>query len=94
MTTTRIILVKRVNQSIVGSLSTKPHALNALNIELLNSLCDTLRTNAKAQIIVPEGAGDRLFCVGEDFEQTLALKTGFAEELRLSLQKLQGLTGL
>jgi enoyl-CoA hydratase/carnithine racemase len=86
--------VKRVNQSIVRITLNRPHAPNALNVELLNSLCDTLRANAKAQIIVLEGAGDRSFCAGEDLKQTLALKTGSAEELRLSFEKLQDLKGL
>jgi len=70
MTTTPTILVKCVNQSIVKFTLNRPQALNALNVELLNSLCDTLRANTKAQIIVLEGASDRLFCAGEDLKQT------------------------
>jgi enoyl-CoA hydratase/carnithine racemase len=65
----------------------QPHALNALNIELLNSLCDALRGNAKARVIVLEGAGDQSFCAREELKLTLAPKIGSAEELRLSFEE-------
>jgi enoyl-CoA hydratase/carnithine racemase len=58
----------------------RPQALNTLNVELLNSLCDALRENAKEQVIVLEGASDRSFCAGEDLKQALAPKADSAEE--------------
>jgi crotonobetaine/carnitine-CoA ligase len=88
------VLVKQISPAIVKITLNRPQALNALNIDLLTSLCDALRSNAKARIIILEGAGDRSFCAGEDLKQTLAPKTGSAEELRHAFQKLQDLTRL
>ncbi len=92
--TSPAVLVERVNQSIVKITLNRPHALSALNVELLNNLCDKLREHAKAQVIVLEGACDKSFCAGEGLKQTLAPKTGSAEELQLSFEKLQDLTRL
>ena len=88
------VLVDRVSPAIVKITLNRPQALNALNVDLLTSLCDALRASARAQIIILEGSGDRSFCTGEDLKQTLAPKTGSAEELRIAFSKLQDLTRL
>ena len=90
----RAVLVDQISPAIVKITLNRPQALNALNDDLLSSLCNALQANAKAQIIILEGAGDRSFCAGEDLKQTLAPKTGSAEELRTSFEKLQDLTRL
>lgn len=89
-----VVLVEHITTSIVRITLNRPKALNALNVELLESLVATLRQNQNAQIIVLDGAGDRSFCAGEDLKQTLAPKTGSAQELRVSFDLLQDLTRL
>ena len=88
------VLVDHMSPVIAKITLNRPQALNALNVDLLTSLCDALRLNAKAQVIILEGAGDRSFCAGEDLKQTLAPKTGSAQELRSAFEKLQNLTRL
>lgn len=66
-----------------------------MNVDLVQSLVNALRDHqTKARIIILEGAGDRSFCAGEDLKQTLAPKTGSAEELRATLLQIQDLTRL
>jgi acyl-coenzyme A synthetase/AMP-(fatty) acid ligase/enoyl-CoA hydratase/carnithine racemase len=88
------VLIDHITPAIVKITLNRPQALNALNADLLGSLCDALRANARKQIIILEGAGDRSFCAGEDLKQTLAPKTGSAEELRVAFEQLQDLTRL
>ena len=72
----------------------RPRALNALNVPLLSELVNSFRKSQKAKVIILQGAGDRAFCAGEDLKETLAPRTGSAEELRDSFEKLQDLTRL
>jgi crotonobetaine/carnitine-CoA ligase len=72
----------------------RPSALNAINTELLDSFTKALRDHQNARIILIEGAGDRSFCAGEDLKQTLAPRTGSAQELRAAFSKLQDITRL
>jgi len=71
----------------------RPDSLNALNVSLLQGLVDALReVHAKGPVVI-RGAG-RAFCVGEDLKETLAPKTGSAEELRVAFELLQDVTRL
>lgn len=88
------VLVEHPSPGIVKLVLNRPEALNALNTALLNGLADALRANAGARVIILEGAGERSFCAGEDLKQTLAPKTGTAEELREAFNTLQDLTRL
>jgi enoyl-CoA hydratase/carnithine racemase len=71
----------------------RPHVLNAMNVDLLNSLCGALREAADARAVLIQGAG-RAFCAGEDLKETLAPETGTPEELRVALELLQEITRL
>ena len=71
----------------------RPEALNALNVDMLEELIDGLRAARDCGAIVIEGEG-RAFCVGEDLKESLAPRTGGAEELRTSLEMLQEITRL
>lgn len=71
----------------------RPHALNALNVDLLVGLTDALREVHGGGPVVVRGAG-RAFCVGEDLKETLAPRTGTAEELRTAFELLQDVTRL
>lgn len=71
----------------------RPAALNALNVELLSGLVDALKATQDSGPVVIRGAG-RAFCVGEDLKQTLAPRTGSAEELRTAFELLQDITRL
>lgn len=88
------VLVEHPASGIVRIILNRPKALNALNVDLLDSLVRALRENAQARIIVLEGAGERSFCAGEDLKQTLAPVTGTPQELREAFHKLQDLTRL
>lgn len=88
------IPVERVSSNIVKIILNRPKALNSINVALLDDLVEALRENANARIIILEGSGDRSFCAGEDLKQTLAPKTGSAQELRDAFYKLQDITRL
>ncbi|KAK2740624.1 hypothetical protein FQN57_005993 [Myotisia sp. PD_48] len=88
------VLVSYPTKNIVKITLNRPQALNAINFDLLNDLTSALRKHAQAHVIILEGAGDRSFCAGEDLKQTLAPKTGSAEELRIAFNKLQDITRL
>ncbi|WP_455902113.1 enoyl-CoA hydratase/isomerase family protein [Rhodococcus gordoniae] len=86
------VLVEHVGDVAVLTLN-RPQALNALNTELLDDLVGALRSAQSAGAIVVQGAG-RAFCAGEDLKETLAPRTGTAEELRVAFRQLQDLTRL
>ncbi|MGW5075984.1 enoyl-CoA hydratase/isomerase family protein [Rhodococcus sp. NPDC004095] len=86
------VLVEHVGDVAVLTLN-RPHALNALNTGLLTNFVGALRAVQDAGAIVVQGAG-RAFCAGEDLNETLAPKTGSAEELRVAFHQLQDLTRL
>lgn len=89
------ILVSYPHPQVARICLNRPKALNALNVDLLISLVETLRAaQNRARVIILEGAGEKAFCAGEDLKQTLAPKTGSAEELRVSFNYLQDLTRL
>ncbi|GAM40972.1 coenzyme A synthetase [Talaromyces pinophilus] len=88
------ILVSHPAAGIVRITLNRPKALNAISVDLLDGLTASLREHRSARVIILEGAGDRSFCAGEDLKQTLAPKTGSAEELREAFQKLQDVTRL
>lgn len=94
MTADAPVLVERPSSSIVKVVLNRPKALNAISIDLLDEVVSALRQNANARIIILEGAGERSFCAGEDLKQTLAPKTGTAQELREAFRKLQDITRL
>jgi 2-(1,2-epoxy-1,2-dihydrophenyl)acetyl-CoA isomerase len=71
----------------------RPHVLNAINVDLLVSLCAALRQAEGQRALLIQGAG-RAFCVGEDLKETLAPRTGTPEELRVALELLQETTRL
>ncbi len=71
----------------------RPHALNALNVDMLASLVAAIEDSRDAAAVVIYGEG-RAFCVGEDLRETLAPRTGASDELRGSFDKLQQLTRL
>ncbi len=69
----------------------RPRSLNAINVALLEQLAAALRECRAAACVVLEGAG-RAFCVGEDLKETLAPRSGGADELRASFELLQEIT--
>jgi enoyl-CoA hydratase/carnithine racemase len=72
----------------------RPEVLNALNVDLLRALVDALRVETlSAGAVVVQGAG-RAFCAGEDLTETLAPRTGSADELRVAFDQLQDITRL
>jgi len=71
----------------------RPETLNAINVELLESLIGAFHEVRGSAAVVLEGEG-RAFCVGEDLKETLAPATGSAEELRRSFELLQETTRL
>ena len=71
----------------------RPHALNAMTVELLTDLVAALRAAGTSRAVVLHGAG-RAFCAGEDLKETLAPRTGQADELRRSFDLLQETTRL
>ncbi|PGH12165.1 hypothetical protein AJ79_04459 [Helicocarpus griseus UAMH5409] len=87
-------IVSHPAPSVVKITLNRPERLNALNNQLLRDLTEALRTYAEAQIIILEGAGDRAFCAGEDLKETLAPRTGSAEELRRAFNLLQDIARL
>ncbi|WP_172652876.1 enoyl-CoA hydratase/isomerase family protein [Rhodococcus opacus] len=86
------VLVEYVDDVAVVTLN-RPQSLNALNTDLLSTFVEALRTAQNAGAIVVQGAG-RAFCAGEDLHETLAPKTGSADELRVAFHQLQDLTRL
>lgn len=72
---------------------TRPNALNAMNVALLDELPRALRDIADARVIVLEGEG-RAFCVGEDLKESLTPAGGGADELRAALEQVQEVTRL
>lgn len=90
------VLVSHHSRSIARITLNRPKRLNALNIHLLKQLVDALRAVQEAgkRIIILEGAGERSFCAGEDLKESLAPRTGSAEELRVAFAKLQDITRL
>lgn len=88
----RTVLTEYVGDVVVITLN-RPQSLNALNTDLLTNLVDALRASQSAGAIVLQGAG-RGFCAGEDLNETLAPRTGTAEELRVAFHQLQDLTRL
>jgi acyl-CoA synthetase (AMP-forming)/AMP-acid ligase II/enoyl-CoA hydratase/carnithine racemase len=88
------ILVGSLGPGIVRITLNRPSALNAINVDLLIGLTKALRAHQDARVILLEGAGERSFCAGEDLKQTLAPKTGSAQELRDAFNKLQDITRL
>jgi 2-(1,2-epoxy-1,2-dihydrophenyl)acetyl-CoA isomerase len=86
------VIVER-SDSFTRIVLNRPASLNAMNVELLERLEFALRTNADAPAIVLAGNG-RAFCVGEDLRESLAPRTGQAEELRTSLLAIQEITRL
>lgn len=90
----KTVLLDQVQDHIVKITLNRPKVLNAINVDLLESLVEALRASASAKVIVIEGAGARSFCAGEDLKQTLAPRTGSAEELRVAFGNLQDITRL
>ncbi|KAJ5674354.1 uncharacterized protein N7477_004288 [Penicillium maclennaniae] len=88
------VIISHPAPSVVKITLNRPQRLNALNAELLNDLTDALRKHADAHVIILEGAGERAFCAGEDLKETLAPRTGSAEELRIAFNLLQDVTRL
>jgi 2-(1,2-epoxy-1,2-dihydrophenyl)acetyl-CoA isomerase len=73
----------------------RPESLNALNVALLTELVAALKAHrdSGSKVLLIEGAG-RAFCVGEDLKETLAPRSGSAEELRVAFELLQDVTRL
>lgn len=69
----------------------RPHAMNAINRELLDELVIALGSTQTAPVRILEGAGNG-FCAGEDLKETLAPHTGSPEELREAFGLLQDVT--
>lgn len=88
------VIVEHLGKDVVKIVLNRPKALNAISVGLLDDLVTALRQHANARVILLEGAGDRSFCAGEDLKQTLAPKTGTAQELREAFNKLQDITRL
>src|SRR5437867_3953440 len=67
----------------------RPDALNALDIESLQSLRQCLicaRDNRDVRAVILTGSGEKAFCVGADLKNTLPPKTSFAEAYLLSTE--------
>jgi enoyl-CoA hydratase/carnithine racemase len=87
------VLVDRYDDGVHVITLNRPASLNALNVSLLHALVDALRSVSGLGPVVIRGAG-RAFCVGEDLKETLAPRTGGAEELRVAFELLQDVTRL
>jgi acyl-CoA synthetase (AMP-forming)/AMP-acid ligase II/enoyl-CoA hydratase/carnithine racemase len=94
MSSREAVVAENVARGVTRIRLNRPESLNAINVELLDALVNALRIHAQSRVIILEGAGDRAFCSGEDLKETLAPRTGGAEELRESLLKLQDITRL
>lgn len=91
MTLTSSVLTEHVGSISVITLN-RPQVLNALNVDLLSALVEALRAETSAAgAVVVHGAG-RAFCAGEDLTETLAPRTGSADELRVAFDQLQEIT--
>ncbi|KAJ6118696.1 hypothetical protein N7471_013316 [Penicillium samsonianum] len=88
------VIISHPAPTVVKITLNRPDRLNALNTRLLCDLTNALRTHGDAHVIILEGAGDRAFCAGEDLKETLAPRTGSAEELRIAFGLLQDITRL
>ena len=87
------VVLKQVDERVHTITLNRPNALNALNVQLLEELADALRRISGRGPVIVRGEG-RAFCVGEDLKETLAPRTGGAEELRYAFDLLQDLTRL
>ncbi|MCU1614473.1 MAG: hypothetical protein JWO98_2013 [Frankiales bacterium] len=87
------VLLERDDDGVHLITLNRPGSLNALNVPLLHALVDGLRAVHGQGPVVIRGAG-RAFCVGEDLKETLAPRTGGAEELRVAFELLQDVTRL
>jgi len=95
MASLKPIVVEYPFPNAVRIILNRPKSLNALNAEMLRLLVDVLREHqTNTRVMILEGAGDRSFCSGEDLKETLAPRTGSAEELRAAFLQLQDLTRL
>lgn len=94
MMSSTAVIVSHPAPSVVKITLNRPQRLNALNTELLHALTDALRAHSDSHVIIIQGAGDRSFCAGEDLKETLAPRTGSAEELRIAFGLLQDITRL
>jgi 2-(1,2-epoxy-1,2-dihydrophenyl)acetyl-CoA isomerase len=90
---TGLVLQEDHGAGVVTLTLNRPASLNALNVPMLEALVAGLRDVHGAAAVVIRGAG-RAFCVGEDLKETLAPKTGDAQELRESFEMLQDVTRL
>jgi 2-(1,2-epoxy-1,2-dihydrophenyl)acetyl-CoA isomerase len=88
------VLVDQSAELTVVTLN-RPDALNALNVQLLTELVAALEAHRDSgtPVLLIRGSG-RAFCVGEDLKETLAPRTGTAEELRVAFELLQDVTRL
>lgn len=82
-----------LGDGVVALRLNRPQVLNALNVALLDALVTGFRDCAGARAVLLEAEG-RAFCVGEDLRETLAPRSGEADELRLSFERLQEITRL
>lgn len=88
------VIVSHPTPKVTKITLNRPGSLNAINAELLHDLTDALRIHGGAHVLIIEGAGDRAFCAGEDLKETLAPRSGSAEELRVAFDQLQTITRL
>ncbi|KAF2495410.1 acetyl-CoA synthetase-like protein [Lophium mytilinum] len=88
------ILVEYPKDGVVKINLNRAKAMNAISVNLLQEVVEALQAHQHSGVIVLVGAGDRLFCAGEDLKQTLAPKTGSAQELREAFHGLQEITRL
>ncbi|KAF2034155.1 acetyl-CoA synthetase-like protein [Setomelanomma holmii] len=91
---TPVVLVSVLQPGLVRLTLNRPSSLNAINVDLLDELTEALCANQDARIILIDATGDRSFYAGENLKEILAPKTGSAEELRNSFNKLQHITRL
>ena len=94
MMATRTVLLEKLANGIAVITLNRPKSLNAQNVNLLAELVDALRQSLKSKVIILQGAGDRAFCAGQDLKESLAPRTGSAEELNDAFQMLQDITRL
>jgi len=89
----RPVIIDNATDDVLTITLNRPASLNALNVPLLQGLVEALATVSGQGPVIVRGAG-RAFCVGEDLKQTLAPRTGSAEELRVAFELLQDVTRL
>lgn len=76
-------LLVEIGDNVATIRLNRPHAMNALNVALLNELAhtlDLLNRNTAVHVIVISGYGEKAFCAGADIKELATLGASEADE--------------